>query len=339
STWKNKVFLLLWAANSLSKLTFVVFTFLLPIIIYEQTKSPFAMSLMRIIQVLPNVLLGLVIGILIDRSEKKVIMQTSVVIQILCVLLISAIINSDFSLWMLYLLSFILFSVSYLYGNAYYTVLPRIVSKDKLINSNSLINFVGTIIRISGPNFAGFVILMISSQYSLFITALCIFILFTIIYFCKIPKNTTKDPNELNIIQEIKEGISFLFKKKSLWYFTIVMCIMNVANALVGSILVFHSLDYLGVSITQLGIVLASSGIGAIFGPLTISYIKKVIGKLGIILLLAIFISLLGNVILFLSNNWLLVCVGMFIIGYSLSLISIFFHTLRQSETPEELLG
>src|SRR5699024_11277339 len=100
-----------------------------------------------------NVLFGFIIYILIERSEKKVIMQTSVVIQILCVLLISAIINSDFSLWMLYLLSFILFSVSYLYGNAYYTVLPRIVSKDKLINSNSLINFVGTIIRISGPNF------------------------------------------------------------------------------------------------------------------------------------------------------------------------------------------
>src|SRR4051812_26401667 len=80
--WFNKNFLLIWLGSSFSNLTFTLFTFSLPILIYNMTNSSIAMSTMRAIEVIPNLLFGIIIGVLVDRFSKKKILMLATLLQL-----------------------------------------------------------------------------------------------------------------------------------------------------------------------------------------------------------------------------------------------------------------
>ena len=125
SIWKNRQFLFLWTGSSINNLTFHVFVLAIPIIIYELTQSTLAMSTMRAIQFIPNVLLGIIIGVIVDRLNRKRLMMSALTIQLLMIASIVVLIFSNqLHVWHLYLLGFVLYSSSYAFGNAYPTILP-----------------------------------------------------------------------------------------------------------------------------------------------------------------------------------------------------------------------
>ena len=64
--YHHQTFQKIFAINVLSNVSSVIFTFIVPIILYEYTKSAFAMSMMRMMEFLPNVLLGMLIGVFVD---------------------------------------------------------------------------------------------------------------------------------------------------------------------------------------------------------------------------------------------------------------------------------
>lgn len=73
SIWNNKQFLHLWLGNTIANLTLRTYSLVLPIYIYEKTKSSVYMSLMKAIEILPTILFGMLIGVIIDRYSKKIL--------------------------------------------------------------------------------------------------------------------------------------------------------------------------------------------------------------------------------------------------------------------------
>lgn len=339
SIWLNKQFILLWGGNSVSNLTFYMFTFSIPILIYEYTNSSFAMSIMRALEVLPNLLFGMIIGVISDRINKRKVLLVSVIIQIICLNVILYSLYSLDSLVVVYIMSFILFIGGFLYGNAFYTVFPIILPKEQLISANSSISFVNTLISIVGPSFAAFVVTFTSLRGSLVFTIVGLLILLIATYLIRVPDNNKNyDKKEKNIVEDMIEGWATLKGNIELWSMTIIILFLNIANGLTGSVLVYYALHDLNTTETYIGIIMSSTGLGALIASLLAKRSKKW-SSLGQLLLSLIIICFLGQVILFLAYDWYIIPISLIFIGFSTVLFNIHYLTFRQERTPIELLG
>ncbi|MGE7983658.1 MFS transporter [Solibacillus sp. NPDC093137] len=338
--WKNKQFARLFFGTTISNLTFYIFTFLLPILIFEYTNSSFAMSIMRAIEVLPNIIFAVLIGVLVDRYNKKKILLNALVLQIISISIIILLLHiNEFNLWILYLLGLVLFTSQYTFGNAYHTIIPLIIHKEQLTDSNAILSFMNTLILLIGPSFAALMISFFSVKISLMITILGLLLLYTIIFFSKIPGIQSKSKNASNSISsDIKEGWHHLIKNNILWNMTLIILSLNISIALSGSVLIYYALNDLFVTKSQLGFILTSTGIGALIGSLIAKKITRYLNR-GKIYIVFLFNTFLGVLILFFFSEWYGLISGLLLLGISQMVINIHYLTIRQETTPSHLLG
>ncbi|MFD1205043.1 MFS transporter [Sporosarcina contaminans] len=66
SLWNNKNFLLIWSGTSLSSFGMQMYSIAIPLLIYDLSRSALSMSIMRAIEFFPNIILGLIAGVLVD---------------------------------------------------------------------------------------------------------------------------------------------------------------------------------------------------------------------------------------------------------------------------------
>lgn len=82
SLWRNKNFMFLWVGKVISNFGFQIYAIALPLLIYELSKSALAMSMMRAVDFLPNIFIGMLAGVMVDRFNRKSIMKYAVLLQI-----------------------------------------------------------------------------------------------------------------------------------------------------------------------------------------------------------------------------------------------------------------
>ena len=128
SFWHNRNFMLLWGGSLISNFGYQMYIIAVPLLIYDLSRSALAMSMMRAIEFLPNIFIGILAGVFVDRFNRKRMMQWTSGIRVVAMIGIVFLLMSDeLSLWSLYLLGFILSVASYTFGNAHHAVLPQIV--------------------------------------------------------------------------------------------------------------------------------------------------------------------------------------------------------------------
>ncbi|RPF53446.1 MFS transporter [Aquisalibacillus elongatus] len=341
SIWKNKSFLFLWTGSSINNLTFQVFVLAIPIIIYELTQSTFAMSAMRAIQFIPNILLGIIIGVIVDRLNRKRLMMGALSVQILMIASIVVLLMSDqLVVWHLYMLGFVLYSSSYAFGNAYHTILPLIMPKGQLTTANSALTFMSTFISIIGPAFAGFILLYMNHSFGLNITLAGMLVLLLLTSLVKIPheERETRHFNKEGIWLDIKEGWYQLVGTAELWIATLMVLVSNFASSLAGAVLIFYALDSFKINSGELGFIFSASAVGGIIA----SFIAKKSrdwAPRGKLFVWTFYFAFFGQLIMFLSMNWYWLAFGMFLLGFQTTFFNIHYLTFRQESTPNHLLG
>lgn len=340
SIWRNKDFLFLFIGNSISNLTFIFFSISIPILIYKMTSSSLAMSTMRIVEFLPNLFLAIFIGVIVDRLNRKMVIQISIVIQVICISIIIFLFSQQtLNLVYLYIIGFFLFIAGYTFNNAFHTILPGIVREDQLIDANASFSFVRTTIDIIGPSIAALIFLVLNYQVSLLITLAGLVILLFLIGFTQIPINKKKNSNDkTSMKEEIKEGWSHLISLKSLWIMTLMILFLNVVNGLTGAILIFYLLDTFKLSESEIALVMSFTGVGALFASIiakkSLKYFKR-----GQLLIYSMVLLLIAHVMLYNVASLYILALAFLLIGFSGTFTNIHYLTLRQQVTPNHLLG
>lgn len=340
TVWKNKQFAYLRTGNLLSELSFSFFTFWLPVVIYFLTESTLAMGTMRAIQFLPNIILGIFIGVIIDKLDRKKIMLTSTLgIIFLLTFLFILITTGNLEVWHIYIVGFAIFTLSYTLGASYDTILPLIVDKKQLIKANSTLSLVDSSIVLFGPMLAGLTFL-INIQTGLLISIIGMIIM----YLCSRRINLRIDEKKLekrkktNFIDEFKEGLTELFRNNVLFTLTIMILFINIASAASGAVLVFYALDHFKVSSQILGVIFTCSAMGGIAASLIAN---KLDGRLNIqtIFPLSLLILSIGFLINSLTSSWIGLSMGLFLTGAATLIINIHYISYRQKTTDSRLLG
>lgn len=340
--WKNKSFIYIWLGTIIYDLTFHIYILALPLIIYEISQSTLAMSTMRALDFAPNVILGIFIGVIVDRTNRKNFMRYSILLQIiLLITLVFLLKNSAQSLWMIYIIGFLVSAFGYSFWNAFHSSLPQIVKKEQLTTANSAISFVYQIINIVGPGLAGVLLFTLSYSFGLVITVIGLCIMVLLISLAQIEENhlqRNKNIHSKPFWEDIKEGWVEVKQNNRLFSMTITILFLNISSGISSAVLIFYALDQFKLTSNQLGIVIASSAVGGIVAALIAKKSREILGR-GKLIIIAIYIGSIGQFLLFISSHWNILMAGMILIGFCSVFINVHYQTLRQESTPAHLLG
>ena len=336
--YENKQFLLILILSVLYSTTFSFFTFSMPLIIYELTRSVFAMSMLRAIEFIPNLLLAIIIGVIVDRYKRKNLILWSSVIQFVCIISLFTLIYLNLSnLILIYFICFLIFSTGYMRGNSIHSILPNAVSRDYLTEANSKITLYRTISNIIVPSLAGILYATYGIEINLIVFLIGSFIALLLLSGLKIDEKIKK--SDKNFKEDIIDGWYALYQNNTLWNLTLIIFLMNVASALSGAVLIFFALDSLYISESRLGYILTGSAVGALIGAKSTKHLESLYDSKGKIFILSFFMNILGYLLLTISSNWIFMMLGMLIIGFGVTQTNIQYLSLRQSTTPNHLLG
>ena len=334
----NKNFLLIYSINLLGTISGLIYTFIIPLILYDLTNSAFAMSTMRMMEFLPNVLLGMLAGVLVDRVNRNFMLVYGGLLKfLLSIVLLIAISTEEVVLWHLYILGFLLATIGYTVGNASNAIIPQLFEKSQMTAIQAKFSLVNTLGSIIGPALTGALLIWLSYNHFLWIYVICMgmcWLLATKIERTDIPVQPTK----LSIWGDMKEGIYALIENKTLLTPTVTILISNFASSLCIGVQAFYVLDVLGNTEEQLGMMYTISAIGGIFVAKTILPLRKKFRRGQIYSQLPI-IDLLVFLILFTLDSWVLIGLLFAIRTYTSVVTNIIYSAIRQETTPNHLLG
>lgn len=337
--WHNKNFVLLWSGSLISNFGYQMYIIAVPLLIYDLSRSALAMSMMRAIEFLPNIFIGILAGVFVDRFNRKRMMQWTSGIRVAAMAgIVYLLVSDDLSLWGLYILGFILSVASYTFGNAHHAVLPQIVTKEELTSANAKLSFINTLIQTVGPGVAGTLLIIYSYTTILTIYMVSLLVLLVSVSLLSLPSTERETHQGSSFKEDIKEGIEELFQNKLLLTPTMTVVFLNFASSLVIGVLVFFAKDQLGATASQIGFMFSISAIGGFIGALVVSRIRKKFGR-GKIFTYCILIDAIGMALLIFAPTWWAIGIALAIRTFSTTVSNIVYFTIRQEFTPNHLLG
>src|SRR3989338_2475914 len=218
---KDRNFLLLWLAQIISNFGDRLDQMALIGLVYLRTPGS-TIELAKILSftIIPVFIIGPIAGIYVDRWNRKTTMITCDLIRGGMVLLLPLIIRYSTSMVPIYIVVFIIFSVTRFFLPSKLSIIPDIVNKDKLLLANSLSSTTMMIATIVSFGFSGLIVEAFGPQAGFYIDSISYFISAALVFFVivKLRENIESARASVKfagivrktIIGDIKEGLVYL---------------------------------------------------------------------------------------------------------------------------------
>src|SRR5213594_3910260 len=148
---RNRAFLAIWGAQILSQVAANAVTSALIILVAEITHSNTSSSVLILLAVLPAILFGIAGGVIVDRSDRRLVL---IITNALRAAAVVPLLLFGTSLTVVYLVNFLVATVTIFFVPAEAALLPKIVGHRYLMVANSLFTF-----TFNGAFLVGFIIL------------------------------------------------------------------------------------------------------------------------------------------------------------------------------------
>lgn len=312
--------------------------------VYRLTKDPLSLGYIGLMEVIPAVLTGLFAGHVADNSEKKGLLLKCIlgfsVISFGLFLLTWPRVVGDWSLNLIlagiYLLVFMGGFVRAFVGPVVFSLFALIIPKKVYPNAATWSSSVGQLGRVLGPALGGFTISWIGVHWSMcVIFGFAILALLSLLQIEKKPiMNEKKDQS---IKQSLKEGISFVFKEKSiLGAITLDMIAVLFGGAV--ALLPIFAQDILNVGAEGFGILRAAPAVGSSLIMFASAYFPMH-KNAGMKLLTVVFGFGLSIIVFGLSKIFWLSVFALFMSGVTDGISMIIRQTILQLKTPDNMRG
>jgi predicted MFS family arabinose efflux permease len=313
--------------------------------IYQLTHDPFAIGLIGLSEVIPAVSTALYAGHVIDNSEKKKLLLTCNYAYVFLITLLAIpafyghqkfhLDNRHISYFIYVIIFFTGFCRAFL-GPIIPSMIPRIVSREKLPNAITLNQGTFLTASVTGHALGGFMIHWIDIPGTiLVIVGLMIFASF---FFWMVNKHHSENTEkEINIMQSMREGISYIYKTKEILG---ALCLDMFAVLFGGAVAMIpvYATDILKVGSEGFGLLNAASDIGSmcIIAFLAFVPLKKNQGKILLVAVAGFGLCIIG----FGLSKLYWLSFGFLMLSGMLDGISVVIRgTIVQLKTPEYIRG
>ena len=236
--------------------------------VYTLTGSALKMTIVGLIQTIPPLLFGPMIGVYLDRLPKKTVMIWVDLIRTAMTFLIPALYALDLlSLGGLYILIFLTSIVSTIFGPALVSAVPRLVRTTELVTANALIQGTNNIGLLLGPAISGVLIAVMGAENVLYVNSAT----FLVSALCLMPMRlhetwmsaADKDGLSSSVLDDLKVGFRFVFGSKSLIFLLVILsALYNLGASAFVFILPVYAKEFLQVGPVQLGWLWSALGVG-----------------------------------------------------------------------------
>jgi len=342
----DRNFRLLWAGKSVSLVGDGVFIVAIALQAYELSNSPTALGVSYLAWTLPTLLLLPFSGVLSDRVGRRPMMIAADLLRAGAVGLLAALsLSGEIELWHLFVLSAAFGLGDALFEPSFTAIVPEIVPQPLIVQANSLDQTMRPLaMQFAGPALGGLVV-SVWSPGAAFLLDACSF-LFSALMLALIrhagPVERDDDEPALHagaMIQELREGVSYVRAHAWLWGTLVAFCIMLLAFWGPYDVLLPYLIkNDVGGGDGGYGLVLAFGGVGAITAALLIGQTGLPRRRMTLLYVCSITAGYMVALFGVAGEIWHMAAISM-VIGGCLSAAMIVWTTLMQTLVPSDLLA
>jgi MFS transporter, DHA3 family, macrolide efflux protein len=248
--------------------------------VYEMTGSAFKMTVIGLLQTIPPLVFGPLIGVYLDRMKKKPVMIWVDIIRTVLIMLIPILYAVEaLTLEWLYVLVFAISIVSTVFGPALASAVPLLVPRAQLTAANALVQSTTNIGLLIGPAVSGVGIAMIGAHNVLYLDAAT----FMVSALCLMPirlhetlRAHARIADGATILQDLLVGFRFVFVQHR----TVLLLMLTAALYSLGAsafvfLLPVFATQLLDASPVELGWLWSSLGIGMLAASAWLAWINQ----------------------------------------------------------------
>ncbi len=277
---KTRSFGLLFSGQTVSQIGDSMNKVALLWIVYDLTGSAFKMTVIGLLQTIPPLVFGPLIGVYLDRMKKKPVMIWVDLIRTGLVMLIPLLYAMEtLTLEWLYMLVFVTSIVSTVFGPALASAVPLLVPRARLTAANALIQSTTNIGLLVGPAVSGVGIAMIGAHNVLYLNAAT----FMVSALCLMPirlhetlQARVRLADKATILQDLLVGFRFVFVQHR----TVLLLMLTAALYSLGAsafvfLLPVVATQLLDATAVELGWLWSSLGIGMLAASAWLAWINQ----------------------------------------------------------------
>lgn len=307
--------------------------------------NAFQMGILTASTTLPFLLVSLLAGVWIDRFRRRPFLIVADLGRAFLLISVPLLAIAGFlRIEYLYIVSFAVGTLTVFFEVAYYSFLPFLILREQLIEGNSKLETSSSFALIAGPGIAGALAQLVKPALLIFIDAFSFLLSALCLILIRTPEQApTLAKQRKGVWKEISEGLSFVGKNPILRSLVGCGATHNLASSMLTTIFILHMTRDLAVQPATIGVIFACGSCGSLAGAFAGNRFSAK-SHVGLTIIWAQLLTGIGSVFYVIATgNHVVssVCLitGQFVWGLSRPIFNIGQLSLRQTITPDHLLG
>jgi len=345
--WRNRDFVRLWAAATVSVFGALVTRTALPFTaILVLGAGPIEIAFLRSLEFIAGLTVGLVAGAWVDRLRRRPIMIVADVGRaVLLASVPAAALLHVLGLPQLYVIAFLVSMLSTIFAVADRSFLPTVVASDEILPANAALTASSAVAEFGAFGVSGFLVQLVTAPTAVVMGAVTF--LWSALFIARIrsPEPPPKPPADREpVLREIRDGLGLLFGDPILRPIALASACLGGLYGIIGATYLLFANQELGLSPAVIGVVAGVGGGGSLIGALLAGRVTRRFG-LGRVLVWSLALGSLGNFFIPLAPVGLpLVAIGcllaqQLVADSAITVFEIGDVTVRQSVVPDRRLG
>lgn len=281
-----------------------------PLLILELTSSPLQVGLVVAARMAPQLLFGLLAGVVADRYDKRLVLLISQPVTLVMNLLLAVLLlTGTIAVWHVFVTAFVTGGSMAFNQPTRQSLIPRIVPMEIMLNAVSLNTAAMNLMRVLGAGLAGVLLIFLDyGQIYLLNALLFAYVIWTTARITMTEINSTpgsaagpEPATKTSIFQDLLEGFRYMAANRGLLYLAAMALVIFVIGMPYQQVFVpLLALNVLEVGRSGAGWMLALVGIGSLIGSLGLASIRQ-LRRRGLVLMG--FLVVFGLALLLLSRS------------------------------------
>jgi MFS family permease len=341
--WRQRDFLSLWGAETISQFGTQVSLLALPLVaIIVLEESAFKIAALTSVEFLPFLLFTLPAGVWVDRLRRKPILVLGNVGRAVALLSVPIVYwVGGLTIWQLYVVGFAVGVCTVFFDVAYQSYIPALVGREDVVEANSKLEISRAAANIAGPGMAGGLVALLTAPVAVLLDAISYAVSALLLIGIRKEEEAPPRAERRSLRSELGEGLRYVFRHPYQRTMVAMTALSNFFGQVVFSILLVYAVRELELSPGTIGIALAVGNLGTLASALTAKRIGERLGVGRTILLASCLFGPGTLLIAFAPEQYALplIVVAMIVIGFGGILYNVTAISLIQAITPDRILG
>nr|WP_300430543.1 MFS transporter [uncultured Nocardioides sp.] len=310
-----------------------------PLLVAQQTDSPFLIALAATLQWLPKLLFALPAGVVTDRLDRRSLVIGVDVVRVMVLgLLVASIGTGTVSIGVVLVALFLLGTAETFADNASGTLLPMLVHRDDLAVGNARIQtgFI-TVNQLAGPPLGA---ALFAAGTSMPFVAQGVLLLAAVATIARVrlPAHGREEGAGTRVLHEVVEGFRWVAHHAAVRTLVLTLLIFNLTFGAAWSVLVLYATERLGLHAVGFGLITTVGAVGGLIGTASYGWITRRV-SLGDLMRIGLVVETLTHLGLALTTEPAVALAIFFVFGAHAFIWGTTSITVQQRAVPTRLQG